>query len=339
MANILYLPVHSILEYDQMKLLTSLGHNVFSIGSYINPRLPIDPKRPPIEAKYFSTLHEFACQCTKDDLHQGLLNWADVILIDHNHNWVIRNWAKLRFKKVIWRTIGQSMPDIEGLMTLPKMEGCKIVRYSPAERNIPSYAGEDAVIRFYKNSDEFSCWHGAIPAVMTVGQSMKSRIDHEHKTDFCNYEKFMEVTQNYPRIIFGPGNEDSEANGGVLGYEELKDAYRKHRCFFYTGTYPASYTLGFIEAMMTGIPIIAIGPKTANLNLWPMNTYEVDSIIQNEVNGFYSDDFVCLRSYIDQMITHPEEAKRIGEAGRKTAVSLFSEEVIRYQWKQFIEDL
>jgi hypothetical protein len=30
-------------------------------------------------------------------------------------------------------------------------EGLEIVRYSPMERNIPGYIGEDALIRFYKD--------------------------------------------------------------------------------------------------------------------------------------------------------------------------------------------
>ncbi|MFY0784083.1 hypothetical protein AB1K18_28080 [Peribacillus simplex] len=38
----------------------------------------------------------------------------------------------------------------------------------------------------------------------------------------------------------------------------MKQEMRENRAFFYTGTRITSYTLGFIEAFMTGIPIVSI---------------------------------------------------------------------------------
>src|SRR3972149_3204731 len=39
---------HSIEEHDQLRLLTSLGYEVFSIGGYIDPARPHDPKPGPL---------------------------------------------------------------------------------------------------------------------------------------------------------------------------------------------------------------------------------------------------------------------------------------------------
>ena len=44
--NILLLLAHSIEEHDQLRLLSGLGYDVFSIGGYIDPAHPHDPKRP-----------------------------------------------------------------------------------------------------------------------------------------------------------------------------------------------------------------------------------------------------------------------------------------------------
>ncbi len=331
--NILYLSCHSILEHDEVKLFTELGHKVFSLGSYQNPLAPQDQKRPPIEGFYNDHLQSVAIQCSKENLHQELIDWADVVMVMHRHDWIILNWTKMKHKKVVWRTIGQSIPDLEALLALPRSEGMKIVRYSPEERNIPGYLGEDAVIRFYKNQNEYSCWNGSIPAVMTVAQSMKKR------DKFCNFNAFEQTTRGLPRILFGPDNEDTGIAGGLLSYEDLKAAYRNHRVYFYTGTYPASYTLNFIEAMMTGIPVIAIGPKLADIGLYPMQTYEVHKIIKHKENGFCSDDLDELKGNLDYMLQHLEKAREIGEAGRKTACELFGWDVIAKQWKKFFESL
>lgn len=58
--------------------------------------------------------------------------------------------------------------------------------------------------------------------------------------------------------MFGPGNEGAPESGGMLSYEQMKQKMRENRAFFYTGTRITSYTLGFIEAFMTGIPIVSV---------------------------------------------------------------------------------
>jgi hypothetical protein len=328
--NILYLSCHSVLEHDEVKLLTELGHNVFSMGSYINPKSPHDNKRPGFEGYYNDHLQSVAIQCSKENLHQELIDWADTIIVMHRADWVLSNWDKMKGKKVIWRAIGQSEPGIEGQLVIPKMNGLKLVRYSPGERTITDYAGEDALIRFYKDKEEFNNWNGDIAEVMTVGQSMQQR------GDFCHFNLFDQATKDLPRKLFGPENENSGIEGGVLTYEELKKAYRDYRVFFYTGTYPASYTLGFMEALMTGIPVVALGNELWDTKFFKMDVYEVDKIIQNGVNGYVSNNLNDLREAVELLLEDKELARRIGEEGRKTAVSLFDKDIIRSQWKDFL---
>lgn len=338
--KILYLSAHSILEYEEVKLFNELGHEVFSLGSYINPNTPHDPKRPSITSEANEYLLNVALQSSKENLHEKLIEWADVIFIMHKPDWVTNNWDKIQGKKVIWRAIGQSTPLVESQLFIPRLQGLKIVRYSPEEKYIKDYVGEDAVIRFYKDPEEFCGYTGEKSAVLNITQSMKER------GRFCGYEIFKEATEGFDRFLFGTPSKNPDFTlmddplwKGELSYEALKEAYRKYRVYFYTGTYPASYTLNFIEAMMTGIPIVAIGRQLADQHFFDMNAYEVDKIIDNGVNGFVSDSIETLREDINYLLSNPDKAKEIGEKGRQTAIKLFGKSVICEQWEEFFKTL
>ena len=56
--NILYFPVHEVLEFDDLRLLTGLGHAVFSTGAYGSPR-PETVLRS-ARAEFFSPQHHAA---------------------------------------------------------------------------------------------------------------------------------------------------------------------------------------------------------------------------------------------------------------------------------------
>ncbi len=328
--KILYLSCHSILEYDETKLFTELGHQVLSLGAYQNPASPQDVKRPGYQGFYDDQLQSVAIQCSKEALHEELIEWADVIYIMHRSDWVLSNWHKIKHKKVVWRSIGQSTPGHESQLLVPRLEGMKIVRYSPAESNIRDYIGSDAMIRFYKDEEEFGNWNGEKEAILNVTQSMRKR------GTWCGYDLYKSTTEGLPRSLYGPGNEDAEIEGKQLSYDELKQVYRDYRVYFYTGTYPASYTLNFIEALMTGIPIVAIGSGLADIQAVDgAFQYEVSSLL-NGHNGYVSDDPVKLREYCEKLLKDQEIARYIGENGRKTAIALFGKQTIKEEWRNFL---
>lgn len=338
--KLLYLSCHSVLEANEVKLFTEMGHEVFAFGSYMNPQTPHDPKRPPIDAEVNDYLLNVAIQSSQENLHPRMIEWADVILIMHRPDWVVSNWEKIKHKKVVLRTIGQNEPNTEAQLAVPKMQGLKIVRYSPMEKNIKGYVGEDALIRFYADPDEFSGYTGSIPAVLSVGQSMKER------GRFCGYDLFFQASEGFHRNLYGTQSRNPDLTPmddplwrEQLSFEDLKKAYREHQVYFYTGTYPASYTLNFIEALMTGIPIVAIGKQLADLKIFDMDTYEVDQIIQSGVNGYIGNSVTELRECIQLLIDNPTVAKQIGEKGRETAIKLFGKETAKIAWHNFFNNL
>lgn len=329
--KILYLSCHSVLEYDEVKLFTELAHDVYSVnGSYSNPSNPQDVKRPSIWTTYHQQLNDVAIQCSKENLHPELIEWADLIYIMHRPDWVLNNWSKMKHKKVVWRSIGQSTPAVESQLLIPRLEGLKIVRYSPSEKNIKGYIGEDAMIRFYKDENEFGNWNGDKEAVLNVTQAMRRR------GKWCGYDIYKEATENLPRSLYGPSNEDSEIPGRQLTYDELRKVYRDYRVYFYTGTYPASYTLNFIEALMTGIPIVAVGSYLANLNeIEGAFQYEVSTIL-NGFNGYVADSIPRLREFVEKLLKDKEIAKYVGDNGRKTAIKLFGKSSVKEEWRKFL---
>lgn len=331
--KILLLPCHSILEYDEYKLFTEMGHDVFSLGSYINPATPHDKKRPALEGKYHGHLVSLTDVYTKDNLHKEMIDWADVIMVHHIPRWIFQNWDKMRHKKVIWRSIGQSMSDTENQLAHARHDGLKIVRYSPTEEKIPGFIGSDAMIRFYKDPEEFKGWDSKEKEVITFGQAMKGR------GVFCNFNLFDYATVGSPRKVYGPDNDDmGELSGGALSYEEMKQKLREASCYFYTGTQPAPYTLNFIEAWMTGIPIVAIGPEHAN-TVFKIPTYEVNELIKNGESGYVFDNLEELKFYTKELISNKELGKKISDKGREAAIEYFGKDKIKKEWETFFNNL
>lgn len=329
--NILLLPCHSILEFDQYRLFKSMGHNVFSLGSYTNPLHPHDPKRPPIEDDVKERFIRLTESHGKENLHNEWIAWADVIIVDHIGRWIIQNWHKMRHKRVIWRTIGQSLAHCEEELAPLRADGLQIVRYSPKEKNIPGFIGEDAIIRFCKDESEYVGWTGDKKRVMAMMQDVPNR------RDFLKFDYFERATRGLDRVLFGPDNESvtDVMLGGVPTNEEIIKELQTNRVFFYTGTAPASYTLGLMEAMMAGIPVVGIGPHIAN-NIFDLDLYEVQDIIQNGVSGYVFDDENELAFYTRELLNDHELAKRISEGGRQRAIELFGLNTIRSQWEQFL---
>ncbi len=337
--NILYWSSHSVLEYDELKLLTSLGHNVFSLGAYLHNNKGTNLRGEIPELYDNDYLRGVAIQSGQFNVHPELIEWADVLIFMHGAKMpndkveqpvLASNWPNIKHKRVIWRSIGQSVSVTEKELQKYKNEGLQIVRYSPMERNIPGYAGEDAIIRFYKDPGEFKDWNGKNKMVLNFTQSMTKRGDH------CGYKLFMESTDGYDRRVYGPGNEDMPGVGGdAVNPIEQKKLYRDSRVYWYHGTAPASYVLTLIEAMMTGMPVVAAGTHFTK-NMYGMDTNEIESIIDSGQNGFIAQAPVDFKNAIDNMFNDELGAKKISENARKTAINLFGVEKIRQQWQEFL---
>ena len=336
--KILYVSWHSVLEAEELSLFAENGWYYLSLGSYYNPyEVQGTTMRPP-PPKEFNLWDELKGDYSnRDCLTTEQISPFDIIIYMHEPNseqpQIVKAWPNIKHKKIIYRSIGQSISLTEKSLAPLRKEGLLVVRYSPKEETIPNYCGSDALIRFYKDPEEFKDWNGNTKRVITVGQSMRDRRGP------CNYDAFVKATDPFERRLYGPGNENTGLIGGLLSYEDLKKEYRDNRVFLFTSTQPACYTLSFIEAWISGIPIVALGPKFCNRDYPEQQTYEVHELITNGVDGFWSNEIGELQEYIRMLLENDDLARRVSEAGRKKAIEIFGKQLIKEQWRLFLESI
>jgi hypothetical protein len=325
-------------------MFTRMGVPTFSIGAYTDPAHPTDDKRPALpDAPYFPELREATerqrAEMTerhgdpgpyidwgKANLAPEVIDWADTIIVHHfPEQWIGGNWERIRGKRVIWRTCGQSDPRLESAMRRYRREGLQIVRYSPREREAfetwGSFAGEDVLIRFGKDPGEWHGWTGRTPVVGNITQHMAQR------GDACGYWFWVEATRDLPTMPAGPGSDILVGGLGSLDYEDMREYLRNVRVYLYTGTRPASYTLGLIEAMMTGTPVISIG----GVAFGAATLFEGDSITRL---SFDKPDQA--RAVLSDLLNDYERAARIGIDQRLRAIDLFGLDIVMDQWADFL---
>lgn len=335
--NILLLLAHSIAEFDDHRMFSQMGHDVFSIGSYLDPRNPQDPKRPAIEARSHPALAKLcALQMeTKSALPEDVLDWADVAIIHHfpmiapdgRPGWISGNWGgfKRHRVRVVWRTCGQSNPDLEKAAQFFADDGLQIVRYSPTEVVIPNYAGADAMIRFGKEPSEWGGWHGFDRVVGNITQHLAQR------GAACGYPFWQDATEDLPTRPAGPG---SEAIGGLgqLEYEEMREYLQRIRCYLYTGTIPAPYTLGLIEAMMTGVPVVSIGQEA-----WAQGVPWLEGLFEGgDLALMSASDPQSANRVMNRLFANEAWAIKVSELQRARAIDLFGMDGVKAQWAAFL---
>lgn len=327
--NIVLLTAHSVAEYDDVRMFTDLGHDVFSIGAYIDPAHPGDDLRPSIPG---AAAHpELAELCVdqmhaKENLPEPVIEWADVIICHHYlDRWVIDQWPRLRRKRVIWRTCGQSDPRLELAMKPLRNDGLQIVRYSPVEERYfteaGAWAGQDALIRFGKYPGDYGGWSGWDETVANVSQDMVSR------GEWCGLTWYLRATEGLRASPAGSGSELLPGGLGKLSNEGMLAYLRRARVYAYGGTHPASYTLALIEALMVGIPVISIGARSW---MGPDALFEAPAL----TGAAYDDPYEAGRE-LGHLLRDPQRARYIS-GKQQASAELFDIATVGPQWQAFL---
>lgn len=253
-ANILYIPCHSVLEYDELRLLTSLGHNIFSTGSYFDPNIPAESIRPPLilrqDPEWKDIFYKTGCSVTPIKLSKEFLSKFNFMISTHKtmpFESNLRNIPKSCEK--IWRGIGQATPHTEVKLRDLKKNGVRLIRYSPMESRTTNFAGQDGLIRFFKKESEFisndtKTNNGFLCYNAILQRSQYN--DWNFFKDFVEYNNFE---------IFGGSNESIKNYHGFLSTEEQLCLFKRYSKICCLSSYPAPYTLGFLEAVMSELEI------------------------------------------------------------------------------------
>ena len=136
---------------------------------------------------------------------------------------------------------------------------------------------------------------------------------------------FERVRQQLPLDLVGL---ESEQSGGLgpMTHADLPPFEARYRFFFNPIRY-TSLGLSIIEAMMIGLPIVALA------------TTEIPTVIENGRTGIASTSVDELIDGMRHLLRSPQEARGLGEAGRAVARERFSIERFIGDWDRTFRDV
>lgn len=337
--KILYTSCHEILEYDELRMLTELGYTVFSTGTFSNPTSQ-GTFRKPLGTLFNPDLYrEFLDGGSK--VSSEFLSLFDMAIVMHEAHWVEQILSCNPNFPVIYRSIGQSIPEYEAKLKSYE-DRMVVVRYSEKECGIDGFLKEDAIIYFGKYLEDFQCWTGG-DRLMTFYNS------YTHRSHACapNVEFYKRISDFFDHQIAGAGNEDLSGNIGLISSDNQNDFYRKCSLYFYVHSMLPSYTLNFIEALGAGAPIVA--PSTNFLQTaftddffkamgFPLSRYEIDDFLNHDTSLLY-DSFDDAVIKIRWLLDNPSYTQTVSKKAQKTFREYFDARQISRQWDKLIMSL
>ena len=134
---------------------------------------------------------------------------------------------------------------------------------------------------------------------------------------------FTEVSKRIPLDLIGMESKENEGLGEIT-HTQLPE-FISHYRFFFNPTRYTSMGLAVIEAMMTGLPVLALA------------TTEQASVIKNYETGFIDTDVDYLVHKMKLLLANKSLAHEIGEQGRKYALDRFDIYRFTEEWTNIFE--
>jgi hypothetical protein len=335
--KLLYVSVHQILEFDDLCIFATLGHEVFPLGVYFGGR-NAEPFRPmptlypdlPDDLALFERLggrYRYGAPAAEQSIPREFVQRFDAIIVMHDLDFIETHWEAIAAIPVIWRSIGVGTQHFEPRVKAFRARGGKIVRYCPMENRADGYAGHDAIIRFGKPANALPRARDR-PDILTFSHTFGQRFPRE--LDF-----YLSATIGFPVLLGGGGNEAIEGSLGIVDFAEQGRLLAQCAVYFYAaGTY-IPYTLNFMEAWLAGIPIVAIDCRT----IYPEDQCrfaEIPLLIDHGVNGFLVRTPDEAAAVFRMIRDDPGLGETIGAGGAKAASALFSADLVAQKWRAFL---
>ena len=130
---------------------------------------------------------------------------------------------------------------------------------------------------------------------------------------------FLRAREEVPLDLFG-FNSPEVGGFGDLPQAEVHEKMKAYRFYFNPIRY-TSLPLSVLEAMEIGLPVVALA------------TTELVSVIKDGENGIIGTDVGYLVERMRGLLADPEEARRLGEAGRRTIQNRFGLERFAADWE------
>lgn len=161
-------------------------------------------------------------------------------------------------------------------------------------------------------------YQGDIPRGIVV-------INHiEQRGRITGWDVFEEVRKHVPLDLIGMGTLQSGGLGEVLN-PQLPDFISHYRFFFNPIRY-TSFGLAVCEAMMTGMPVVALA------------TTEYVTVIKDGKSGFIDTNIEKLIDKMNTLIADPSLAKSMGAMARQVALEKFNIQRFTREWESVFRD-
>ena len=167
-------------------------------------------------------------------------------------------------------------------------------------------------------TDSPVAYQGNIPKGIVV-------INHiEQRGRITGWDVFEEVRKHVPLDLIGMGTLESGGLGEVLN-PVLPEFISQYRFFFNPIRY-TSFGLAVCEAMMTGMPVVALA------------TTEYVTVIQDGYSGFIDTHIERLIDKMNYLIDNPLMAAQIGENAQSVAKEKFNIKRFTNDWKKTFQE-
>lgn len=338
--RILYYACHEILEYDDLRILTGLGHQVFSIGDFTYPNRETRFRRARPEffqEQMLRHFHNTGCDHDKRKVTRDFAQSFDLIIINHFPEWYIENYDAFCGVPIVLRTIGQStLTDEKKYKQFG--DGMYLLRYSERERDLPGFAKTDGVIYFGKHKGDFFPYAGGERGV-TFHNSYAGR----GAISYPDFDDWVSISESAAIDLYGSGNEVIEGARGIIEPEKFSSIMSNAAFYQYVYTTPPSYTLSLIEALMAGVPIIAPSERyirskieSGNNGWWP-DRYEVPSFLEGGAGIVF--DHLEQAQGAARYLAGSEDLRRQMSRRALTAAEKFDARNIAPQWQDLIAQM
>jgi glycosyltransferase involved in cell wall biosynthesis len=136
---------------------------------------------------------------------------------------------------------------------------------------------------------------------------------------------FQRAREKVPLDLFGFNSQEVIGGFEDLPQVEIHERMRAYRFYFNPIRY-TSLPLSVLEAMEIGLPVVALA------------TTELVTVIKDGENGFIDTKVDNLVHKMRRLLSEPEEARRIGDEGRRTVRERFGLERFAADWEAAFEE-
>ena len=96
------------------------------------------------------------------------------------------------------------------------------------------------------------------------------------------------------------------------------------------------YSVYFNPTLRSPMPRARAEPMMCGVVTVSARNHDVDMFIKNGVNGFYADAADELREQLRFLVRNSDQVRKIGAAGRATAMDVFNHDRFLGEWSQLV---